>query len=151
MIRSVNILLLLFAITISGCGGDDAAGSKRTVKTVPASGTLTLDDKPFGPIHIDLLPIEKKGDNVRTAKADVNADGTFVLGTYEEADGAAPGNYRVVLGNMGENLMEPPPAVQDTQVLVPEGGGDSIKIILKSAGKDAGAGSLLNPTIKKAK
>lgn len=151
MMRSANVLLATLMICLmAGCGGGDAAGSKRTVQTVPASGSLTLDDKPFGPIHIDLLPLSS-GDNVRTARANVNEDGTFVLGTYEEADGAAPGSYRVVLGNMGENLMDPPPAVQETQVMIPEGGGDSIKIILKSAKADAATDSLLNPTIKKAK
>lgn len=151
MLRSANVLIVILMLTLSGCGGGDASGDKRTVKTVPASGVLTLDDKPFGPIHIDLLPIQKQGDNVRTAKANVNADGTFVLGTYEEEDGAAPGNYRVVLGNMGENFMDPPPAVQDTQVMVPEGGGDSIKIVLKSTKGDTGAGSLLDMNLKKAK
>lgn len=150
MMRSANVLLATLMICLTGCGGGDAAGSKRTVQTVPASGTLTLDDQPFGPIHIDLLPLTS-GENVRTARANVNEDGTFVLGTYEEEDGAAPGSYRVVLGNMGENLMDPPPAVQETQVMIPEGGGDAIKIILKSAKGDAAADSLLNPNIKKAK
>jgi|GEM_PF-2484166 len=149
--RSVNVLFAVFMLALTGCGGDEASGGKRTVTTVPASGVLTLDDKPFGPIHIDLLPLKKAGDNVRTAKANVNSDGTFVLGTYEESDGAAPGNYRVVLGNMGENMMDPPPAVADTQVLVPEGGGDSIKIILKSAKGDTGASSLLDMNLKKGK
>lgn len=152
MYRFVNLSLFICMIAISGCGGGDVSGSKRTVKTVPASGVLTLDDKPFGPIHIDLLPLTK-GAHLRTARTNVNADGTFVLGTYEEADGAAPGNYKVLLGNMGENMMDAPPAVQDTQVSVPEGGSDSIKIILKSAGNTSGpgAGSLLNPTLKKSK
>ncbi|WP_417378976.1 hypothetical protein [Gimesia sp.] len=151
MIRLGNLLIYSLLITLCGCSGGDASGDKRTVTTVPASGVLTLDDKPFGPIHIDLLPLQKQGDNVRMARSNVNADGTFVLGTYEEDDGAAPGNYKVVLGNMGENMMEAPPAVADTQVLVPEGGGSDIKIILKSAKADTGTGSLLAPDLKKEK
>lgn len=149
--HSAKVLLLIVMVFVSGCSGDGASGEKRTVETVPASGILTLDDKPFGPIHIDLLPLEKKGDHVRTAKANVKDDGSFVLGTYEEADGAAPGSYRVVLGNMGENMMDPPPAVEETQVLIPTTGGDSIKIILKSAGNSSGTSSLLDKNLKRTK
>lgn len=78
--------LLFLSSVLAGCG--------RRELLVPGEGVVTLDGKPVAGATVFLL---SDGGESRTATAKTEADGTFRLATYG-ADGIAPGNYRVIVG-----------------------------------------------------
>jgi hypothetical protein len=86
-------LSFTMAFVVAGCGG----GEDR-VETVPVTGTLQIDGKPFGPAQVDL---RSEDGSLPSATGKASADGTFSLSTYEPDDGAAIGAYRVTI------LMDP--------------------------------------------
>lgn len=75
-----------------------AVGCSRSgqVKVYPVKGRITLEGKPMvGGGAISLIPlVDQKG---KTAAGIVQPDGTYVLGTYAEADGSMAGEFRVVI------------------------------------------------------
>src|SRR6185436_4216757 len=74
----------------SGCG---PAGQ---VKTYPVKGRVTFEGKPMvGGGAISLIPlVDQPG---KTAGGTIQPDGTYVLGTYKDADGSMTGEFRVVV------------------------------------------------------
>ena len=68
-----------------GCGLD-------RLSTVPAKGTVTLDGKPLADANITFTP-----DRGRSATGKSSADGTFVLSTYDQGDGAIVGHHLVTV------------------------------------------------------
>jgi hypothetical protein len=68
----------------AGCGGDG-------LPVAPAQGTVTYNGKPleFGSVLFE--PVVKGPP----ARADIQPDGTFVLGTYSTSDGAVIGKHKV--------------------------------------------------------
>lgn len=94
IVRAVRVpLSLAVCILVTGCGGP------TRLSTVQASGTVYLDDKPHGPARLTLTPVSAGSTDVRSAiGGDVEPDGKFKLTTYEEGDGAPPGEYTVTLG-----------------------------------------------------
>jgi hypothetical protein len=128
---------------LAGCGGSSEFDGER-VETVPAKGTVKVDGKPFGPGSIEFVPMAGEEGKTRPATARVADDGAFVLGTYEEEDGAIPGAYRV---NIASDLSAgPAPAVEEQTVTIGESGADSLVVDLKSSSK--GAGSLMTPHLE---
>lgn len=87
-------LLGLSCIIIIGCGSPSkpatvpAKGKVMYQKTTPAAGALVV----FHPADPE---VEKRIGGKPFAK--VNDDGTFTLTTYEEGDGAPPGDYGVTI------------------------------------------------------
>jgi hypothetical protein len=81
--------LLLLPIAGTGCGG-----------TNPVSGKVTFDDG--APLTGGMLIFESKGrEPAVTARAEIQPDGSYRLGTHKLGDGAPAGVYRV--------LVSPPP------------------------------------------
>jgi len=76
-----------------GCGG--GAGEGR-VPTIPVKGKLFVDGKPLGPVLMN-LSCNPPNEKIPVINAYVKADGTFVLKTYEDGDGAPEGKYDVRL------------------------------------------------------
>ena len=81
-----------FAFLVTGLILIAAPGCSRTdrLKTVPVSGIVTLDGQPLKMGSVIFTPA-----NGRAATGQIQADGTYVLGTYEEDDGAILGTHQV--------------------------------------------------------
>ncbi|HUQ69528.1 MAG TPA: carboxypeptidase-like regulatory domain-containing protein [Planctomycetaceae bacterium] len=81
---------LLGALWMLGCGG---SGGKPVTHpaTTPVSGTVTLKGTPVEGATVTLHPIQKGNG----AFGVTDASGKYVLGTFETADGAVPGEYKV--------------------------------------------------------
>lgn len=81
----MRLFVVIFAIVVAGCG--------RGVTLTPVEGRVTLDGKPleFGAVMVQ----PKAGP---AAQAKIKTDGTFILGTYESADGVivGPATVRVI-------------------------------------------------------
>lgn len=92
----------------SGCGSD---GADRPA-TYAVSGPVTLDSKPLAGVAIQFVPIDTNG---RSATGKSNADGNYSLFTFEDGDGAIPGEYKVVVISPGSS----------SDAKVPEKGGGS--------------------------
>jgi hypothetical protein len=112
------------------------------VPTVPVSGTLYVDDKPYGPVMLILTPTTKDA-NHPSVSAEVAEDGSFSLSTYsaadEDPDGAPPGDYTVAFSFDVMNPAKQRPGITATsnQVTVPESDDDvTLDIKLESTGKE---------------
>jgi hypothetical protein len=83
----------VFVVSLAGCGPSQLPKNA----TYPVNGKVTLHGEPAAWVMIHLEPTEpNKGVY---AEGLTRQDGTFQLRTYsqEEADGAAVGEYKVVL------------------------------------------------------
>ena len=79
------LVALAMLAASAGCGSGHP-------KTVAVSGRVTVNGKPLPSGDIQLVP--EKG---RPAFGTIAADGRFVLGTFEDNDGAPKGTYKVVV------------------------------------------------------
>ena len=83
-----------------------AAGCTDQPQVAPTRGTVTLDGKPLPGGRVMFEPIAT-GESKLVGKAafgQIQADGSFVLTTYKEGDGAMIGSHHpVVLGNRQED------------------------------------------------
>lgn len=125
-------LLLVIPFCVAACGNSEK------VDTVPAKGTVTYKGKPLEKGQIQLLP--EKGP----AAVGLIGNGTFVLGTNADGDGAPPGKYRATVFSYKENktrfgetiskaVIPDRYANPDTSgivVEIPEGGNEAIKVEL---------------------
>lgn len=136
--KRVSIFLTgVAAVGLLGCG----SGTDGRVETVPVQGTLMVDGQPKGAVSLSFKPVgSAQGDLRPVAGATTAADGTFSVGTYELADGAAPGQYEVsisstasmtdpaAMGQGGASAISAAPTTID----VPADGTTDLKIDLKS-------------------
>src|SRR5262245_44643412 len=85
--------LALFSIMVAlfvGCG------SGGNVKVYPVKGLVTYQGKPMvGGGSISFVP--QSNQKGMAAGGTVKPDGTYVMGTYGEADGSMAGDFRVVI------------------------------------------------------
>jgi hypothetical protein len=91
MPRSFYVALSLVAALLTGCGGGE-------YDTAPVTGTVTFNGQPVTTGKIRFVPQGESPDALLTGKpaaGEVQSDGTFVLTTYEEGDGAILGKHRV--------------------------------------------------------
>jgi hypothetical protein len=98
----LGIGLILLGTT--GCGGK---------KLYPAQGRVVFDDdnSPLAGGWVTFDPID--GDAKSGTWGDIQADGTFQLGTYRAGDGAMEGRYRAVIKPpLGESRSEKNPESQ---------------------------------------
>src|SRR5262245_41293493 len=88
----VRWLAVSLSLVVTGCGA----------KLQPVRGKVTLQDGT--PASGGLVVFEGRiGDEVVTARGDIQSDGSYELGTHAPGDGTAPGKYQV--------LVAPPPMV----------------------------------------
>ena len=80
----IAILVCLHAVI--GCGSSQRAEMRKV------SGMVTLDGRPLTSGYVLFVP-----DRGRAAKGIIQSDGTYTLGTYSSADGAALGTHRVTV------------------------------------------------------
>lgn len=94
--NSLNTRFALFAILlILGCGGGVARD-----RTVPVKGVVLFRGQPLADASVTFSP--EKG---RPATGTTNASGEFTLTTYENNDGAIPGQHMILV-----TKYEPAPA-----------------------------------------
>lgn len=93
------ILMCMFAISL-GCMSGGYENRAETVDTAPVNGKLTLKGKPLEYYQILFFP--EGGSRVGAAVTD--AEGGFVIGTNDGADGAPLGNCKIAV-----NFVGPPP------------------------------------------
>jgi hypothetical protein len=78
-------LVVLLAVTLTGCGGRG---------TTPVKGVVTLEGAPLPGATVLFMP---DGPGGRPASGFTSSDGAFLLTTYQPDDGALPGQYRVLI------------------------------------------------------
>ena len=92
--------VLLVAMLLGGCGRGDR------LPTVPVGGTVTMNNAPVSSAQVIFTPERGKAASGETA-----SDGSFVLSTYSNGDGATIGRHRVTVlahGPPAENQIHPP-------------------------------------------
>lgn len=80
-------MLSVVMLTLTGCGG-----GPDLPDTYPASGVVTLDDKPVEGAIVTFYP--EKG---RQAIGETNGSGEFTLTTFNTGDGAVEGSFKVAI------------------------------------------------------
>jgi hypothetical protein len=105
MNRFRGTLLTGICLAVAGCGG----GSN--FKTAPVSGTVRCNGTLITAGLVVFTPIPKPGTKTqetgRSATGIIQADGTFILSTYKDGDGAIIGRHRI-------QVMAPPPEDDDS-------------------------------------
>jgi hypothetical protein len=89
-------LVIVFVLT-SGFGGCRPASRYQPVRLAQASGIVLEGGDPVERVRVVLHPVNPPPGQVLLPVATTNEDGIFHLTTYENGDGAPPGDYRVVI------------------------------------------------------
>ena len=109
---SPRLAIVLVALAVAaGC-------SKPPHDVAPVRGTITIDGKPLGVGRVMFAPASK-GDGLNAGKPAlgiIQPDGSYVLGTYGEDDGAVVGEHTVTI--LGPRKNSP----QTTPVSIPPSG-----------------------------
>ncbi len=95
--NSIKIGLLIFLIPCGlqlGCSGK--------IKTYPVTGKVTFEDG--SPVKFGQIEFQSSQHPI-TARGKIQRDGTFMLGTYAETDGAVAGEHSVVIVQFVVNHM----------------------------------------------
>lgn len=142
-----RVFLATFSVFFAGCGGD--ASNFEKLPLYPASGTVTMDGKPYGPVSLRFEPEGGLGEGTRGFVAMVDGGGSFdKVTTYESGDGAPVGTYLVTVFSSG-GVSDPFPAIYEDakktplKVIVSDITGDgangmTIQLDSKAGGGDGG-------------
>lgn len=99
------VLVVAAALALPSCGCGSSSSRQRPL-TLPVKGKVTYHGKAPSQGRVDFEP-----DTGRPASGNIQADGTYVLSTFKEGDGAIPGVHRVaVTGGTGKSPGEALPA-----------------------------------------
>lgn len=100
MIRS---LVLFAGLVAAGCSSSSAP-APNPGGSHPVRGKVIYDGKPAAGVVVTLLPIDAPmvPQIPHNPRAVTEADGTFVIGTFTDSDGAAEGGYQILLNWPGE-------------------------------------------------
>lgn len=115
-----SVIAVLLAV--AGCGQSDR------VKVHPVEGQLTWNGQPLPNALVVLHPQNPADARVLPARAQTDAEGKFHVTTYDNADGAAIGEYKVTVeyyrpvaaeGNLipGPNILPPQLSRPDTSTI----------------------------------
>lgn len=94
VISKTHARFALLSLAALGCGGPDYA-------VAPVTGAVRLDGKPLTGGRISFAP-QSSGESTKSGKpgfGDIQTDGSFVVSTYGDQDGAVVGKHRVTLIN----------------------------------------------------
>ncbi|MDB5313076.1 MAG: carboxypeptidase regulatory-like protein [Gemmataceae bacterium] len=83
--RGCGFIVLALAPLLAGCGKENP---------VKVSGTVTLKGQPVEGASVQFVPVAGGG---RPAAGTTQTDGGFSLTTFQDKDGALPGEYKVVV------------------------------------------------------
>lgn len=96
------VSVALWFFTAVGCGGKP----QRSSELVPAGGVVTMDGQPVAGAAVTFHPASGVGggppqrDLKPAARAKTDAEGRFRLWTFEEGDGAVPGEHVVTINKV---------------------------------------------------
>lgn len=124
-----RVAAVVVLVGIAGCGQSDR------VQVHPVEGQLNWNGQPLAGAFVVLHPVAKSDARVLPARAQTDATGKFQVTTYEQADGAAKGEYLMTVEYFrpvkngsgfepGPNVMPPKvsrPDLTDIKVRVAEG------------------------------
>ncbi|MBA3313549.1 MAG: hypothetical protein H0T47_09730 [Planctomycetaceae bacterium] len=102
---TLSLALSLLGFVSVGCGGAD--GDAGRVETYETTGKITFEGKPVADAVVSYSP---KGSQP-PALGRTGSDGTYALRTYEDGDGAAAGDYVVLVTK--ETVTAAPSAAHD--------------------------------------
>lgn len=97
--RKVAGSIALVALLLLPCAGCGSKAGTFAATTVPVKGKVTYQGKPLTKGTIKFEP-----DSGREAHGEINSDGSFVLTTFKEGDGAVPGLHRVAVSGAGRQV-----------------------------------------------
>ena len=125
-LRSLSLLSLCLTM-ISGCGEPS-----NRLPVYPVQGVVQWNGKPLGNAMVTLHPVDKSDSRATTARATTDANGKFVVSTYDAHDGAPEGEYKVTveryqLKGSGSNL-EPGPNMLPAKYSQPTTTGASLRV-----------------------
>ncbi len=84
---------LILGFVLAGCSSDKPAGDTPRAKVYKVKGKITMAGNPVADAAVTFSP---KGEQP-AATGRTGADGTYTLRTYDEGDGAAAGDYVVLV------------------------------------------------------
>ncbi len=87
------LAVVLAGALLSGC----SKGASDRVAVYPVEGTVTFQGKPVPGAMVVLHPKDPADPRVIPARGYVGEDGKFILSTYDNGDGVAPGEYTVTV------------------------------------------------------
>jgi hypothetical protein len=90
------VLASILLVPLSGCG---IAGSATPPSLIPVKGKVTYKGKP---LTTGVIQFEPDGFG-RKARGQIQSDGTFVLTTAKEGDGADAGHHQVSISGTGNH------------------------------------------------
>jgi hypothetical protein len=85
---------------------------------VPVAGTVLLDDQPLANARVSLVPQDGAGV---PAQAMTDGEGRFTIATHAQGDGAAAGEYRVVITKLEATYGRPLPTSDDAMETLVKG------------------------------
>lgn len=95
------LCVLVLVACDSGCARKNLA---------PVVGAVLLDDQPLPDARVSLVPPDGAG---APAQAMTDEAGRFTIVTHGEGNGAAPGEYRVVITKLEATRGQPAPTTDD--------------------------------------
>src|SRR4051794_35085019 len=107
-------VLIVTAALLAGCGGDP---SKPKLGRV--SGTVTYKGKPVTKGIVTFIPISGPGSKTgQSAMGEIGKDGSYVLTTFENGDGAVLGEHIVLVQSREDD-----PALEGHDMPIPDAQG----------------------------
>jgi hypothetical protein len=125
------------SLALFGCS-DGGAGAEGQVEVYPVEGTVKLSGSPLANVNVVYSPVDPEVG--RTATGRTNEAGEFTLRTYKPGDGAAAGEYVVLVTQDGGSVADTSPEAAHQQYT--QTGGPVAHAGKKDAGNEA---STLNP------
>ncbi len=91
--KPYRVLVALVLVLVVGCG----KGAAPWEKTYPVKGVISFKGKPVADAELSFFPEDASYPDLVRPRAKSGADGTFVVWTYEQGDGAPVGSYKVTV------------------------------------------------------
>ncbi len=114
--KSRATMALAAAVCLAVAGGCASSGEEDFPETVPVKGKVSMAGQPLPKGSISFIP-----NAGRPATALIQPDGTYVLSTFKEKDGAVPGRFRVTItATTAEPNQMPRPGEPPPKNLVPK-------------------------------
>jgi hypothetical protein len=89
-------VVLASVLVVSGWGcGTEGSGTHATL--IPVKGKVTYKGQPVAKGTVKCEP----DDVGRPARGELQSDGTYVLGTFQQGDGVIAGHHQVSIGGTG--------------------------------------------------
>jgi hypothetical protein len=117
--RCLLVIGMLCSLGLIACSGGE--GGEDRVKVYPVTGKITLAGSPLPGAIVTFSPVDPKVGKVALGRT--NDAGEYTLKTYEPGDGAAEGEYEVLVREAGASSGGEDPEAAHEQYS--QGGGPS--------------------------